>query len=331
MDRRISKAEARRRAKAIRENASTETPQVIGDNLRRLQDFRAGMAPREHREQVRQAVVAVCGRSTHITGKASFVKALSDVSALATWAARNGKSLDWQALMDHSVIHDFARAPHGRSSARSHRNRVVRLQRLASSVNPGPTAPPRLVAGRHSAVKPPYTEAEDRALIRMAKGQADQVRARRLQLAIGLSRGCGASSPELRKLETPHIVDRGSQGIDVTLGTGPTLRTVPVRRDYEPLVREGLHAAPHSGPIFGTGKNAINQLIDSADVLSTDVPKLEISRLRTSYLSELMDLAVPLSTLLKATGLQSARVFADIWQARRNAGQLTADDLESTR
>lgn len=305
----ISRAEARRRAAAIRNIIATDEPLITGDNLQRLLEFRSQVAEPGHTEVVTQAVVAVCGRATHIRGTASFVRCLSDVSVYASWAAREGRNLDWRALMDHTVIHDFARSAHPNVSERSHAQRVVRLRTLASVTNPGPTAPPQVVASKHTAVKPLYTDVEDRALIRWAKGQNRPQRARKLQLLLGLSRGAGASAADLRKVRGNDISDQGdAAGIDVTLGEGATRRTVPVRRAYEPLVRAGLLDAPRSGLLFGSGKNAINRLISDADNLSTDVPHFEVARARTSWLAELMTLPIPLSTLMAAAGLQSARV-----------------------
>jgi hypothetical protein len=329
---RISKAEARRRAALIREKQEYTQPQIGGENLTRLLRFEAQMAPREHREAVRVAVVEVCGRATHITGRASFVKRMSDVSALATWAATNGRSTQWRDLMDHRVIHDYGRESHDGVTEQSLIGRVGRLRALASKVHPSPAAPPAIPAGARTRLKPPYTSREDAALLRMARGQARPERTRKLLLLIGLARGAGASSADLRIVEVTDIVDHGRHGIDVALGTGDSRRVVPVRRTYEAVVREGLKDATQTGLLFGQGgKNAINEVVGSAVVLSSDVPRLEVGRLRTTWIAELMHLPIPLSTLMTAAGLQGARTFADIWEAMYDAGQMQAADLRATR
>lgn len=327
----ISKAEARRRAAAIRATIHAEEPLISGLNLDRLVAFKSDVADPEHADAVNQAVMAVCGRARHIQGHDSFRRGMSDVSVYAAWAAAQGRSLAWRSLMDHEVIHDFARAPHPLVSNRTHSERIVRLRTMASTINPGPTAPPRLVAGKQVRNKPPYVAREDAALIRWAKGQSSAKRSAQLQLILGLARGAGASSADLRKVRQAHILDRGEEGIDVTLGDGATERTVPVRRAYETLVRNGLAGAPRCGLLFGSAKNAINHIVEQSECLSTDVPRLEVSRLRTTWLAELMTLPIPLSTLMAAAGLQSARAFADVWEAQRDAGIATDAELGVTR
>lgn len=327
----ISRAEARRRAAAIRQSIEAEEPLISGPNLERLLAHRSQVAAPQHAEAVTHAVVAICGRATHIQGRASFVRCLTDVSVYASWAAEHGRSLEWRVLMDHSVIHDFARASHFGVARKTHNERVVRLRTMASTINPGPSAPPRFVAGKQKRIKPPYTAQQDVAMIRWARGQSSIKRSQQLQLILGLSRGAGASSTDLKHVLRPHVVDLGDEGINVKLGQGESQRVVPVRRAYEPLVRAGLEGARRSGPLLGSSKNAIGQVLEHAQYLSTDVPRLEVARLRTTWLAELMRLPIPLSTLMAAAGLQSARAFADIYEAQREAGMLIEDDLGVTR
>ncbi len=331
MAKRISRAEARRRAAAIRRSITSDEPLIKGSNLQRLLAFKSSVAQPEHVEAVTAAVVAICGRATHVQGRDSFLRSMSDVSVYASWAADQGRSLEWRSLMDHAVIHDFARASHFGVSNRTHSERVVRLRTMASTINPGHTAPPRMVAGKQVRIQPPYTAQQDAALIRWARGQSSANRSHQLQLILGLSRGAGASSTDLKRVLRPHVVDLGADGIDVKLGQGPTERIVPVRRVYEPLVRAGLEGARRSGSVLGTSKNAVGQALANAQYLSTDVPRLEVARLRTTWLAELMTLPIPLSTLMAAAGLQSARAFADVYEAQREAGLLPIDDLGVTR
>jgi hypothetical protein len=328
----ISKAEARRRAAAIRANENSNEPLISGENLQYLLAFRATMAPPEHREQVQQAVVAICGRATHIKGKASFIKRVSDCSVLSLWAARSGRSLDWRDLMDHAVIHEFARAPHPGSSDDSHAERVKRLRNLASAVHPGESAPPRTQAGHRKRIKPPYTPEDDAAHIRIVRGSTASGRPRALRALVALARGAGASSSELRTIRREDIADFGKHGIDVHLGSGPSERVVPVLREYERLLREGLRDAPDTGLLFGRGgKNVINEIITGSGMLSSDAAPLEVNRLRTTWLATQMRRPLPLGTLMAASGLQGARTFGDIFEAMFAAGQFMPRDFKGMR
>jgi hypothetical protein len=328
----ISKAEARRRASAIRANKNATEPLITGENLRYLLNFRATMTPEPHREAVRAAVVDICGRALHITGKAAFAKLVSDVSTYAGWKAAAGGWGDWQDLMDHRVIHDFGRAAHPGSSDASHAERVKRLRRLASTINPGESAPPHTPSGHRTRIKPPYTPKEDAAHLRVVISNTGGGMADSIRLALGLSRGAGASNADLRRIQREHIIDAGTHGIDVRLGAGATERVVPLLREYEHVVRAGLASAPENGPLFGRGgKNAINEVVRHAGQLSNDVDPPEVSRLRTTWIATQMQRPLPLGTLMAAAGLQGARTFGDIYEVMQHDGQSLATDFGAMR
>lgn len=329
MAKRVSKAQARRRAAEIRQKQAHPDP-LPEAHQRYLDTFTAAMAPREVRSEVLAAVQDVCRRAGHIAGLASFKRITTDVTALATWAAQREIDLDLATLMSHSTIQDFARWRLPRQSEDGRALRARRLMNLASEINPGPDAPPRLIVSGHQPVKPPYDQAEEATIIRVASTQRRREVRKRALLAIGLARGAGASPSDLRHVLGADVSDRAEAGIFVTLGSGEKRRTIPVRRRYEDLVRQGMVGVKPSQPALGTAKNAVNGLLQSLESLTADNRTWDVRRLRTAWIADLMTEPIPLSTLLAAAGLRGPRTIADVYeylaatrQPSSNLGQAT--------
>jgi hypothetical protein len=305
----------RRAARAFAETVAGTPAPLPPAHAEYLASFQPSARVRaEQRDAVRASTVAIMNRAGHIKGLASFIKRTSDAAALATWAAAAGRPMDWQSLMAHSTIHDFARAHNPGTSPANLAHRVRRLEILASTINPGPDALPRPAKVPHAPVAPPYTPAEMRAIERVARAQRSLKTARGLQTIIGFCRGAGASSSELLSLHRADVDDQGADGILVTLGEGLTRRTIPVRRAYEPWVRAAItDLAPDNRVLPGKAKNAIGHILETTEILSTDLPKIEVARLRTTWIAELMTLPIPLNALLAAAGLRSVRTISDIY------------------
>lgn len=327
MARPVSKAQARRRAAEIR--LKVKQPAALNAAHQRcLDDFSAAMTPADTREAVLTAVTRVCERAGHISGLASFRRTMTDVCALAMWAVTRGLDLDVETLMNHSTIDEFSRTRTPRQSENGQALRARRLKNLASEINPGATAPPRLIVSGHQPVNPPYTAREEAAILRIASTQRRPQLRRRAKLAIALARGAGASPNDLRNAHGRDIDDRGDEGVFVTFGTGPAQRTIPVRRRYEGLVREGMTGVKPNAAVLGNAKNAINRLLQSMESLSADTSTFDLRRLRTGWIAEMMGEPIPLSTLLAAAGLRGPRTIADVYAYLADAHQ--ADDTAST-
>ncbi|TXH45401.1 MAG: hypothetical protein E6Q90_00790 [Actinobacteria bacterium] len=312
--RRVNKSAMRRAAAAAVATVEREPEPLREDLAAYLCTFAPQKVDPAHLDAVRPAVVAVMRRATHLGGRATFVKHTVDVTALADWAHTTGRGLGWRELMAHAVIGDFARARTRDVAAATHAHRVKRLLSLASTINPSPEAPPRLVATPYAAVQPPYTDAEMAAIARIVRTQPSPIVARKLAALVGLCRGAGASASELRTLKVRDVADLGDEGILVTLGTGDTRRTVPVRRGYEAMVRRGIAGLAERTPVVATSgaHNTVNTICAAAVALAEDAPEIEASRLRTTWIAELMTEPIGLHVLLAAAGLRSARTVTSI-------------------
>lgn len=312
--RRPNASAARRRAAQLRDRVTAPPPPLPPRNAEYLATFAPQSIPAAQRDRGRAAVVAVMQRADHIVGHANFVKHTSDVTKLVAWAIADQRDLGWQALMSHDLIHDFARDPRSGVSEGHRADRMRRLKALASHLNTGLDAPPKPAPVAHRTVRAPYTPAEDAAIIAIARTQPSTRTRRQMCALVGLCRGAGCGAEELRHVHAHHINDRGPDGIDVTLGTGDTQRTVPVRRDYEDLVRIGITGLNPTDLVIGRvpdRRNVAASVVAQAVILGT-APKIDASRLRTTWIAELMIKPIPIATILAAAGLKSARTLTDL-------------------
>lgn len=312
--RRPNKSAMRRAARQAAAVATAEPDPLPAELAAYLHTFSPQKTPAAALPAVRPAVVAVMRRATHLTGRATFVKHVVDVTALATWAHANGRDLAWTALMDHAVIADFARVEHTGCSTTTIAHRCDRLRRLAARLNPGPNAIPQIPSTAHAAVKPPYTDAEMAHILRVTATQPRPVTRRKLAAIVGLARGAGATSADLCIIRARDINDRDADGIDVTLNGLTVPRTVTVRRAYEDLVRAGVNGLHPSALVVATGggRNTVNHVLAHAVDLSDNGPAIETARLRTTWIADLMCTPLPLHVLLTAAGLKSARTVSEI-------------------
>ena len=101
----------------------------------------------------------------------------------------------------------------------------------------------------------------------------------------------------------------------------PELRTLTAKQLYtlidnirEHLVRRGLQGLRDGQPLIGRIKTRRNvaAAVYADAVLLGSLPKLEQSRLRTTWLATLMTRPVPLAVILTAAGLKSTRTLFDL-------------------
>lgn len=314
----ISKAQARRMNAAhvaTVMGAPREIPAYHADIINRY--VCKAVSVNDH-PRVHKAFASVMERTTHIKSKAFFLKNCSDVSCLAAWAAASGRELTWTSLMNHELIHDYTRSLGGEANTPHFSQRLRRLKALASHLNPGIAAPPRVEPVGHKAVSDPYTNEEMAIITRVARNQQSPNVTRQLAFVLGACRGAGAGASELRALRRKDVEDRGEEGVFITLGEGATKRTIPVRREWEVQMRRGIEGLSPSSLALGTVRNRRNiagEIIDRTVALGKSCPHIEAGRLRTTWIAELMSEAIPIQVILNAAGLKGARTLTDL--ARR--------------
>jgi hypothetical protein len=175
----------------------------------------------------------------------------------------------------------------------------------------------------YTAVAPPYTPAECEEFVWLATSQPTAARERNACYLLGLSLGAGLGPGDLRGVRRCHITeildpDRGTY-LEVTVLGGRDSRTVPIRRQYEPLIRHALELSadgPTDALVLGQKETRRNVTINARRGIVTatvgEVITIEPNRLRTTWLFACMNADVPLADLLRLAGLRTARTLADL-------------------
>ncbi|UOY03703.1 hypothetical protein [Blastococcus sp. PRF04-17] len=305
-----SAAAARRRLRELQTTVLRPDALVPPQLNHLLEGFRPQGAIKHRWAALQPAVAQVLSRSA-ISGADSLRKHVTHVAYFLAWADDHDLPLTPKTVQ-RRYVDEYTRTGMPDSSAKSRADRRARLRRLADQINPD-QAPDRGVTVERPSVKPPYTEREMAQIRRVALTQPTAARRRQLCLCVGLGAGAGLDSQDLRHLTRAHVRDTGDGGITVEVPE-PSPRAVVVLRDYEGLVRIGLGDLKPHALLLGRKEDRRNlaaRAIGHAVVLG-DVPHIEQSRLRATWLARLMTAAVPLQVVLTAAGLRSARTLVDL-------------------
>lgn len=306
---------SRAAAKRFAANARTQhtNPTPLPDKLRTyLDNYTPDRLDHTRWAAVRAVHRAVMERSK-LRGEESFKKRVAELAAYLVWRHEHGLSIGIADAMTYSAIDDHYRLGCSQLGENSRNDRRSRLRKLAEAANPGLEAATRAVPLGHQPIKPGYTPRDEAAIQRAALRQRRPASRRALCIVVGLCAGAGLDSVDLRYLLCRHIDDRGDAGIVVHV-PGPRARRVMVRRDYELLVRVGLDGLRPNDLVIGrdlSRRNLVGGLVERAELLG-DLPHIEASRLRSTWLTWLMTRTVPLNVILDAAGLKTARSLVDL-------------------
>jgi integrase len=249
-------------------------------------------------------VVAVAGP----VGPARTRSLLWVCSRLAAWGLAVGSEPS-PALLHPSVIERFVTVGMAHSSATARRTARTNLRwvarRCGVAVDPQPAALPR---GR---AKAPYSLAEIEAFFALAAAQPTEARRQRLIGLLCLGLGAGIERGDLRAVTGGHVAQR--RGAVVVRVEGRRARTVPVLARYRaPL----LASAAFAGDGFVCGGATLSRKNLTADLVGklaggTDLPHLDVGRLRATWLAEQLGrLGVP--QLLAAAGVRYSQRIWDL-------------------
>lgn len=313
--RRISKAEIKRRTAALVE-ARDSAAAPLSDNLEVILatwEPRADLLDPHLWPAVRDLARDIMRRS-HFRGPENFTKALRSITVHLGWCYRQGYEMDIDSVLATSAINQHVthmRLTYKDSSVAKMRSQ---LTSIAKQVSLSPDAPVKGQKIEHWSVKPPYTEAEVRAILRRLDLLVDAKTRAALQTAVTLGLGAGLDTRDIADMTRAHISDLDDQGICVDVpGTRP--RRVWLRHEYEDLLRTGIAGLTRNEPVLGRRmhKDSVRDLYKSIQPIG-DGPIIQQGRLRNTWIATLMMEPIALWTVLKAAGLTGARTLADIAQ-----------------
>ena len=314
----ISKSAMRRAAKELLAQQADPTP--LHPDLQAKLDRYRPRADERDRTAIEPVFRTIMMRS-QIASLRTFKDNLSALSGYLLHTHANGRPLTVEATMTFHSIETYVTSMTC-SSQQSRASIRSSLRSLAGRVNPGLDAPPKAPTIAARGVRPPYTPAEVASIIRIARSQPNAITGRQLQAIVALGLGAGLGPGDLRSLRRQDIDDRGDDGIIVTIRTGRT-RSVMMRRDYEDLLRSGLDGLAETTLVTGrleTRKNPGCKVVERSTILSESAPHIEMTRLRSTWLTWLLERPIPLHLIMAASGLTSAHTLTDL------LGHLTPPD-----
>lgn len=307
--RRASAAAARR----LRANlADPALPDLPGDLAAVLAGFHPGPPVGTIWPRLRPLAGDILPRAG-VRGADSFRKQLTHLGHFYVWAEGQGLPISAETLVRRHVD-EYTRIGMPASSPKSRADRRARLRRLADKIHPAqaPGAGSPGVEVARPTVRPPYTDREVAALVRTAWNQPTAERTRKAALCIGLGLGAGLDSRDFRGLRVAHIQDERA-GVTVHV-PGTIARSVPVRVEFVDLVRRGLEGRESDDLVLGRVEDRRNLCANAlADVVVLGrCPRIEQSRLRSTWLAALLRQPVRLDVLMAAAGLKTARTLPDL-------------------
>lgn len=275
------------------------------------------------------AIVTEIMRRSQFRGREVFVKRLRVVTLYVWWAHRQGYQHELQVLLAESTIENWFRRgmpdlrPETRATYRAN------MRAIARAVNPHNNAPVAIGRSQHKDLRPPYSPGEVKQLLWLA-GQVTNKRLRAVTITVMLlGVGAGLDSRDLAAIRPDHITDLGADGILITV-RGPRPRKVWLLRAFEEPLRAAVSTlspkryllAPDSKNTVS--KNYLSSLYRRLHTMDTEQPVVEQARLRATWLTALMCIPVPLSVLLNAAGLESARSLVDLLPHARKYSEVDA-------
>jgi len=239
---------------------------------------------------------------------------------LADYAIGLGLDPVPEVLLHPSVIERFARCAPGLSGV-ARRTLRTNLRFIARRVVPA--LYPQDAALPRERAKQPYSAAEIAGFLALADAQP--VRSRRMRAAglVCLGAGAGLIRSDLRAVRGTDVICRSGGVIVAVRGARP--RAVPVLSRYHDRL---LAAARFAGtaPVCGgadPGRRNITTPLTRSLSGGTGLPRLDTSRLRATWLTEVAEL-LGLATFMHAAGITCSQRLGDLLAALDPADEATA-------
>jgi integrase len=239
---------------------------------------------------------------------------------LAAYAAPLGLEAVPEVLLHPSVIERFAASAPGLSGA-ARRTVRTNLRFIARRVVPA-LAPANMPLPRERA-KAPYSPAEIAGYLALAGAQPTMPRRMRAAGLVCLGAGAGLAGADLRSVRGSDVVCRSGGVVAGVRGTRP--RAVPVLSRYHDILLASAAFADGQLVTGGTSSGRKNITTPLTRSLSggTGLPRLEVSRLRMTWLHDCAQL-LGLATFMHAAGITCSQRLGDLLATLDPADEATA-------
>jgi integrase len=290
-------ASARQAAELI---AGYQPPSLSEEAARFARQAAAACAP--HNPARAKALLFACGK-------------------LGSFASAAGLELVPRVCLHPSVIERFIVTAGRQLSAPTRRTLRTNLRYAARLAGPQPGPGPAPLPRERA--KAPYSAAEIAAYLALADAQPARGRRMRAAGLICLGAGAGLTGADLRQVRGSDIICRSGGVVVQVRGRRP--RVVPVLSGYHDLL---LASAAFAGTGLVTGgrdpgrRNVTTPLISSL-AGGTDLPRLDTSRLRATWLADCAE-HLGLATFMAAAGITCSQRLGDLIAALDPAGEARA-------
>jgi integrase len=239
---------------------------------------------------------------------------------LADYAIGLGLDPVPEVLLHPSVIERFARCAPGLSGV-ARRTLRTNLRFIARRVVPA--LYPQDAALPRERAKQPYSAAEIAGFLALADAQPAASRRMRAAGLVCLGAGAGLIRGDLRAVRGTDVICRSGGVIVAVRGARP--RAVPVLSRYHDRL---LAAARFAGtaPVCGgadPGRRNITTPLTRSLSGGTGLPRLDTSRLRATWLTDVAEL-LGLATFMHAAGITCSQRLGDLLAALDPADEATA-------
>ena len=230
-------------------------------------------------------------------------------SRLAAFGEACGLELSPEVLLRTSVIERFCAPGTGTMSQATRRTVRTNLRAIARRIAPLAPQAPRLSRER---AKDPYSDAEISAYLALSDAQPTEGRRHRAGALVCLGAGAGLVGADLKAVHGTDVAPR-SGGVVVVVQEGRRPRVVPVLSRYHDRLRAAAGFAGSGLLIGGTSTSRRNVTTPITASLSggKDLPRLEVARLRATWLCEVAE-AIGLRAFMDAAGITCAQRLGDL-------------------
>lgn len=231
--------------------------------------------------------------------------------AFAVWAYTEGAPAFEAAITDPDWIERYIAVgmPGAADSTRATRRSALR--RISRRIR-GSNAPPP-AAINYRTLKPPYQAWEAARYLELCRLQPTIARRRSLLAVLALGLGAGLDGRDMAWVQRGGIRRDGGHVV-VRVAGGSRPRDVVVLDRYAELIEQAIVGRSEHLAIGGSllGRRNVTSPVLTRMISDRSLPPLIASRLRSTWLTTHLTLRTPLSILLPAAGLATARPLGDL-------------------
>lgn len=323
-------ARAARKARAAQETVTmVEAPEVSADIIDALDRYRPELKYRTA-WTANNAVARRLVLGYRPTSPRNARNVCSQIAVFLTWYAAERKNnpgdvpevIELAELTAPGLVERFVASRTG--SDRSTASLRSTVRRALASLNP--EAQPAKLS--YQAAAEPYGAAECAQFVHFALHQPTPGRTKALCFIVGLGLGAGLSPRDLRHLTPRHLTEAIHHETPTYVVTVPRgrVRQIPVRASYAALLSRALELHAEAG--LGDDDLLVGKVADRINVAAPTIRRavvateteadarttlsMSLPRLRNTWLAAAMCSPVPMTVLMQAAGLASARTLSDL-------------------